>query len=35
VLTRAASAPRPDVPVEAGELVYRARVNVEFEVGPK
>jgi uncharacterized protein YggE len=35
VLTRAASAPRPDVPVEAGELVYRARVNVELEIAPK
>jgi uncharacterized protein YggE len=35
VLTRAASAPRPDVPVEAGELVYRARVNVEFEIAPR
>lgn len=35
VLTRAQSAPRPDVPIEAGELVYRARVNVMFEIGPK
>ncbi len=35
VLTRAASAPRPDVPVEAGEITYRARVNVEFEIAPK
>lgn len=35
VLTRAASAPRPDVPLEAGELVYRARVNAVFEIAPK
>jgi uncharacterized protein len=35
VLARAASAPRPDVPVEAGELVYRARVNAVFEIAPK
>ena len=35
VLTRAASAPRPDVPVEAGELIYRARVNAVFEIAPK
>jgi uncharacterized protein YggE len=35
VLTRAQSAPRPDVPIEAGELVYRARVSVTFEIGPK
>lgn len=35
VLTRAASAPRPDVPIEAGELVYRARVNAVFEIAPK
>lgn len=35
VLTRAASAPRPEVPIEAGEIVYRARVNVEFEIAPK
>lgn len=35
VLTRAASAPRPEVPIEAGEIVYRARINVEFEIAPK
>lgn len=35
VLARAASAPRPDVPVEAGELIYRARVNAVFEIAPK
>jgi uncharacterized protein YggE len=35
VLTRAASAPRPEVPVEAGELTYRARVNAIFEIAPK
>ena len=35
VLARAASSPRPDVPVEAGELVYRARVNAVFEIAPK
>lgn len=35
VLTRAASAPRPEVPIEAGEIVYRARVNIEFEIAPK
>lgn len=35
VLTRAASAPRPEVPIEAGEIFYRARVNVEFEIAPK
>jgi uncharacterized protein YggE len=34
-VARAASAPRPDVPVEAGELVYRAHVNATFEVAPK
>jgi uncharacterized protein YggE len=35
VMARAASAPRPEVPVEAGELVYRARVHAVFEIGPK
>jgi len=33
--TRAASAPRPDVPIEAGELTYRARVSATFEIAPK
>jgi uncharacterized protein YggE len=32
---RAVSAPRPDVPVEAGELTYRARVSATFEIAPK
>lgn len=31
----AANAPRPEVPVEAGELLYRARVNAVFEIAPK
>jgi len=35
VMARGASSPRPDVPVEAGELVYRARVNAIFEIAPK
>lgn len=35
VMARAASSPRPEVPVEAGELVYRARVHAVFEIGPK
>lgn len=35
VLARAVSAPRPEVPIEAGELVYRARVNAVFEIAPK
>lgn len=35
LMARAASAPRPEVPVEAGELVYRARVNAVFEIAPK
>lgn len=35
VMARAASAPRPDVPVEAGELIYRARMNAIFEIAPK
>jgi uncharacterized protein YggE len=35
VLNRAASAPRPEVPVEAGELTYRARVSATFEIAPK
>lgn len=35
VQTRALSAPRPDVPVEAGELSYRAQVNAVFEIAPK
>jgi uncharacterized protein YggE len=34
-VARATSAPRPDVPVEAGELVYRARVSATFEIAPK
>lgn len=34
-VARAASAPRPDVPVEAGELTYRAHVNATFEIAPK
>jgi uncharacterized protein YggE len=35
VMARAASSPRPEVPVEAGELIYRARVNAVFEIAPK
>jgi uncharacterized protein YggE len=35
VLTRAASAPRPDVPIEGGELTYRAQVHAVFEIAPK
>ncbi len=35
VMARAVSSPRPEVPVEAGELVYRARVNAAFEIAPK
>ena len=35
VMARVASSPRPDVPVEAGEIVYRARVNAIFEIAPK
>lgn len=35
MLARTASAPRPEVPIEAGELVYRARVNAVFEIAPK
>jgi uncharacterized protein YggE len=35
ILSRAASAPRPEVPVEAGELTYRAQVNAVFEIAPK
>jgi len=34
-MARAASAPRPDVPVEAGEISYRARVSATFEIAPK
>jgi uncharacterized protein YggE len=34
-VARAAAAPRPDVPVEAGELIYRARVSATFEIAPK
>ncbi len=34
-VARAASSPRPDVPVEAGELTYRAHVNATFEIAPK
>jgi uncharacterized protein YggE len=34
-VARAAAAPRPDVPVEAGELTYRARVSATFEIAPK
>ena len=32
---RVASAPRPDVPVEAGELTYRAQVSATFEIAPR
>lgn len=35
VMARNAAAPRPDVPVEAGELVYRAQVHAVFEIAPK
>lgn len=35
VLTRAASAPRPEVPIESGEITYRARVSATFEIAPK
>lgn len=35
VMARAAAAPRPEVPVEAGELTYRARVHAVFEIAPK
>jgi uncharacterized protein YggE len=35
VMARTASGPRPDVPVEGGELLYRARVNAVFEIAPK
>lgn len=35
VMARAAAAPRPEVPIEAGELIYRARVNAVFEIAPK
>ena len=35
ILARTASAPRPEVPIEAGELVYRARMNAVFEIAPK
>lgn len=31
----AQAAPRPDVPVEGGELVYRATVSATFEIAPK
>lgn len=31
----AAPAPRPDVPVEAGEQTFTANVNVVFEIAPK
>lgn len=34
-VARAASAPRPEVPVEGGELTYRARVSATFEIAPK
>lgn len=34
-VARAASSPRPDVPVEAGELTFRARVSASFEIAPK
>jgi uncharacterized protein YggE len=30
-----AQAPRPDVPVEAGELAFRVRVSASFEIAPK
>lgn len=30
-----AQAARPDVPVEAGELAFRVRVNASFEIAPK
>jgi uncharacterized protein YggE len=32
---RTSTAPRPDVPIEAGELTYRAQVNAVFEIAPK
>lgn len=35
IVMRNASVPRPDVPIEAGELTYRARVSAEFEIAPK
>ncbi len=35
VMARAVSSPRPEVPIEAGELVYRARVSATFEIAPK
>jgi uncharacterized protein YggE len=34
-LARAQAAQRPDVPVEAGELTFRVRVNASFEIAPK
>jgi uncharacterized protein YggE len=34
-VARAAAAPRPDVPIEAGELMFRARVDASFEIAPK
>lgn len=35
VMARAATAPRVEVPIEGGELTYRARVNAVFEIAPK
>lgn len=35
VSNRAALSPRPEVPIEAGELTYRARVTATFEIAPK
>lgn len=34
-VARAATAPRPDVPIEAGELTFRARIDATFEIAPK
>lgn len=35
VMARSATAPRVEVPIEGGELTYRARVNAVFEIAPK
>lgn len=35
VMAGAVSSRRPEVPIEAGELVYRAQVNATFEIAPK